>query len=385
MRLCVYWNEESNMCVSPTFIYAAGGPKYERLEVACGFCWSCRKNRTNDLVGRCLLEYAACDWCCALTLTYSDLLASADQVSMLHKADFQEFMHKLRRRSKTRYLVAGEYGERFGRPHFHVVLFGYGEPPAWYYHNSPHIEVEPNGWGGREPLWKWGHAYLDRNVSERSIRYVAKYLVKGARRKRGRVSGVETVHKEWVSYSRIPIMGIEEVRRMARAYAEQRLLPRSFRYRPPFADEKREYAFSGEAQYQFLAEFFSIWPEALGMKMVPAMERARLRYVKERVKREWNAMSFEEREKAVDVRRGFGAWSGLNKWLYGSELARRLEDGETWESLREKEPEFVGLCQRAFGRNIGETGCRPSEVGTDTANRLAARGFPDASRGSVPV
>lgn len=57
-----------------------------------------------------------------VTLTYNDENLPADGVS---KTEIQLFMKRLRSRvsKKIRYFAVGEYGERFKRPHYHLVLF----------------------------------------------------------------------------------------------------------------------------------------------------------------------------------------------------------------------------------------------------------------------
>lgn len=59
---------------------------------------------------------------CFLTLTYE-----RDPVSLI-PGDLKAFMKALRKRiepMKVRFYGVGEYGDLYGRPHFHVALFGY--------------------------------------------------------------------------------------------------------------------------------------------------------------------------------------------------------------------------------------------------------------------
>lgn len=63
--------------------------------------------------------------CCFLTLTYDD--AHCPEDGSLRQRDLQLFLKRARKRLgvKLRYFACGEYGENFGRPHFHVCLFGF--------------------------------------------------------------------------------------------------------------------------------------------------------------------------------------------------------------------------------------------------------------------
>lgn len=375
------------MCVSPSYVYNYEGENLVRVETACGWCWSCQKNRVNDLVGRCLLEYAGCHWSCVLTLTYSDrLVEHPSQTSVLHVADFQDFMSKLRRRSKTRYLVAGEYGEKKGRTHFHVVLFGYGPRPSWYTHTKPHIEAEPNEWGGRAPLWKWGHAYIDRNVHEGSFRYVAKYLTKGAKRKRTPYNEFGKFNKTWLSYSRIPIMGVDAVLDLAERYVDERVFPHSFKYRPPGGQENREYAFTGEAQHIFLERIFTLWPEALQLPKNKLMQAATLRYRKEAQRRAWDALPPEEAEKFLQLNVRHGSLPPMDKRLYCMAAVEWMEKhGQGFEAFRESEPEISGPVRSAFQRDLSVSPPRAAEVGPALAARFAAASFCDQNGGPVAL
>ena len=48
----------------------------------------------------------------------------------VRKDVMQRFMKRLRMKIgvPVRYLLCGEYGEKRGRPHFHILLFGYAFP-----------------------------------------------------------------------------------------------------------------------------------------------------------------------------------------------------------------------------------------------------------------
>lgn len=107
------------------------------LYVPCGNCDLCRHSRQVDIINRTILETAT--WDCPpyfFTLTYDEehLPCLPGYPSLcrgeLRYKDVQDFFKRLRIRwtrkglnHDIRYLVAGEYGSKYGRPHYHVLLF----------------------------------------------------------------------------------------------------------------------------------------------------------------------------------------------------------------------------------------------------------------------
>lgn len=264
------------------------------------------------------------------------------QINTIQKQDFQNFMKHMRKSFKTRYLVAGEHGLKgTKRSHFHVILFGKGQPPTWELNKNTHIDQ-----------WPWGHVYCDNNVSEASIRYAAKYLLKGAKRKK---TPHDTTHnREWISYSRIPIMGLEFIQDLAARYAAEKIYPHSFKYRPPFASERREYQLQGEACNVLLDNLYELWPEAVHVRKNERMEKAHLRYVKDRQRRRFEALSSEERNKILD--REIRSGSQLNKRdlrLYGRFLWELTEYGTlSIEHVKATRPEEFAEIERQYRRDL---------------------------------
>lgn len=301
------------MCVSPSFVYVTGPNGTRRNEVACGWCWSCQKNRVNDLVGRCLLEQSDSAWSVALTLTYDDKkLDHPSQTKVIQKADAQKFLKRLRKRYKVRYLVAGEYGSKKGRVHFHLILFGQGNPPPWH-----------SGMGDLpDNLWKYGHVFVDQEVSERSIRYIAKYLLKGAKRKKTRFDN--RYNKEWVSYSTRPIMGERFIRDLAAQYAAERLFPHNFTYIPPGSNARRRYTLTGEGRWILLDGIFDAWANPnIPEKMEPTV----LAWRKDRQRKAWEGLSPAQQLKELDntFHRSVTV-SQRDKVLYARFLADRMKE-----------------------------------------------------------
>ena len=141
------------------------------VDVPCGYCIGCRLDRARQWTIRCMHEASLYDDNSFLTLTY------ADDPGSLNCEDIQGFFKRLRSRiapQPVRYIQVGEYGENFGRPHHHAVLFGYR--PA---------DLSPVS-GGNYPLFAspfiadvWGHGHVTvGDVSPDSLAYVCRYTLK---------------------------------------------------------------------------------------------------------------------------------------------------------------------------------------------------------------
>ncbi len=89
----------------------------------CGKCTPCRITRLQEWTCRLLLEMKTNLWTYYLTLTYSDFDLPPN--GELMKTDLQDFLKRLRKNTniKLRYFAVGEYGDKKGRPHYHLLVF----------------------------------------------------------------------------------------------------------------------------------------------------------------------------------------------------------------------------------------------------------------------
>lgn len=273
------------MCVSPNFIHIGKGPGFERLEVPCQKCWACRKNKQNDLIGRAMAEMAYADDTVFLTLTYDDRkLEDPSQTRVIWRRDFQNFLKLYRKRvGKIRYVVAGEYGTKKGRVHFHAILFTYGHCPC--------VPLKMRFWWPE--LWPWGHLWAE-TANIKTIKYVAKYLTK---------SRLDKTGSEWVSYSRFPILGSEFVIRTGLRAASAKVFPRDFNYFPPGYNgrPRLKFTFYGRAQELLLDTIFEHWPEAHAVPKTEWMENAMRRYRRIKAERYWNGLSIEDKKEHLKM------------------------------------------------------------------------------------
>lgn len=135
-----------------------------RLMVPCGRCIACRINKTREWQCRLIMESIMCHDMAFVTFTYDNQHLPDDQG--LHKDDVQRFMKRLRKDlskgRKVRYFCSGEYGDKFGRPHYHMILFGI----------HPILDKQL-----LYDNWKQGSIFVG-SVTPQSCRYVSKYMQK---------------------------------------------------------------------------------------------------------------------------------------------------------------------------------------------------------------
>lgn len=89
------------------------------IEVPCGHCPECLRSKKYSWLGRCLAEIETTPHSYFVTLTYDDL----HLVKAPEKKAIQNFVNRLRKFIKFRYLAVGELGEKTNRAHYHMILF----------------------------------------------------------------------------------------------------------------------------------------------------------------------------------------------------------------------------------------------------------------------
>jgi hypothetical protein len=180
--------------------------KDKPLALPCGRCIGCRIEKTRQWALRGMCELITTRKkkldSCFLTLTYKD--SHYPENGDLVKKDIQDFVKRLRKRhqeistlvidwkkkkivrkSDIRVFYCGEYGELNLRPHWHLIIYGYGFPDKKLkevtatgnlLYTSNELEL-----GQPEkripPLWHQGFHRIGA-VTFDSIQYVAKYVTK---------------------------------------------------------------------------------------------------------------------------------------------------------------------------------------------------------------
>ena len=151
--------------------------KGDQLLLSCGQCIGCRLERSRQWATRCVHEASLYDDNCFITLTYNNDNVPID--GGLNYSHFQLFMKRLRKRfpnDTIRFYMCGEYGENYGRPHYHACLFGFNFPDrvlhsrtgsGFFIYTSRILES----------LWSYGFSSV-ADFSFESAAYVARYVMK---------------------------------------------------------------------------------------------------------------------------------------------------------------------------------------------------------------
>lgn len=137
-------------------------------ELPCGWCPHCKQKRIATWAMRLFFEDRTAYNSHFITLTYDNLHVKRTDNGFLtlSKRDCQLFIKRLRKANKhnpepIRYYLAGEYGSKGDRPHYHIILFNC-DPDT--------IEME------------WGQGSVHFGTAESSsVNYTLKYISKPGR------------------------------------------------------------------------------------------------------------------------------------------------------------------------------------------------------------
>lgn len=172
----------------------------ETREVPCGKCYHCRMTLVNEWVTRMCLETMYHKYCYFVTLTYginsehTKVFAETyprwttyntngvnqNTPLVLRKSHLQKFFKRLRKNTgiKFKYFACGEYGHKFGRPHYHIIFWS-DDPISKIslYRAWSTIDV----YGNRKIIGNIDFHDLMENgtiKTKHSFKYVCKYLQK---------------------------------------------------------------------------------------------------------------------------------------------------------------------------------------------------------------
>lgn len=144
------------------------------MELPCGRCIGCVQQRASEWALRCEHE-ARCwkdNW--FITLTYEDGKLPSD--GSLVPKDLQDFWKRLRKETPgLRYFACGEYGETFGRPHYHALVFNWA--PSVTFREQLHGRERVYRCDDLERIWGLGKTHL-APFTGAAAQYVANYVRK---------------------------------------------------------------------------------------------------------------------------------------------------------------------------------------------------------------
>lgn len=185
--------------------------KYRKITpVPCGQCIGCKLDYSRDKATQMMIEKTYCynqgteedpKWgaypdgtCWFLTETYSDENLKTNvtvdtetgeklEGISLCLEDTQKYMKRIRKKypeMKIKYVMAGEYGSKTMRPHYHHIIFGLPLDTTKLKKVGMNQLNQPT-WISEElnEIWGMGHVEIGR-VDWRSCAYVARYTLKKA-------------------------------------------------------------------------------------------------------------------------------------------------------------------------------------------------------------
>lgn len=153
---------------------------------------------------------------CFLTLTYEQTPKTKRGEPTLCKKHMQDFMKRLRITLERKnlgsfrsFFACGEYGSKRGRPHYHVILFGWQPPDCEF------LKYSPSGYPLYiskllDKIWSHGYCFVGLSVDGGAAGYVARYTLKkqgekhSEEHKQAIDDGLKPVDEFFLSSRRIP-------------------------------------------------------------------------------------------------------------------------------------------------------------------------------------
>lgn len=134
----------------------------EQVPAPCGKCMGCLVNRKRLWTHRIMLEAQQHAENSFITLTYdNDHLPENGTLVKKHLQDFHKRLRSYLSPETYRHYSCGEYGDNYGRPHYHCALFGVSRRKA---------QLIQKAWGK-------GHTHTG-TLNEASAAYIAGYVTK---------------------------------------------------------------------------------------------------------------------------------------------------------------------------------------------------------------
>lgn len=212
------------------------GIKFDNtLMLPCGRCLGCRLERSRQWAIRIMHEASLYEANSFLTLTFNnEYLNKMCLGGSLSKEHVPLFLKRLRRSiepEKVRSFYCGEYGEKFSRPHYHVLLFGYDFPDKVLWKVQGGFSYYTSAALSR--LWPFGFVAIG-GVDFDSAAYVARYCVK-------KVTGKDAVDHyagrlpEFCNCSRRPGIATAWLEQFGESdvFAHDEVVVRGFKCKPP--------------------------------------------------------------------------------------------------------------------------------------------------------
>lgn len=184
-RKCKDYYQDRLSCPPEFFLLGGWLTRHFYFRLECRKCSECLQKRSKELAIQSVFEARSCsDQSCVLILTYDNEHLGDNKLDYSH---VQEFQKRLRRyvqytyNKKIRFLTVGEYGDKNGRMHWHMIVFGWKPQKS-----SEEMETYLGGKFNSVPRWRsrklhslWQRGYVDVDyATEGNIFYVSRYVHK---------------------------------------------------------------------------------------------------------------------------------------------------------------------------------------------------------------
>lgn len=183
----------------------------ESIEIPCGQCIECRLAYSRMWAERIMLEAKNHVNTWFVTLTYNDDnlpdnfsgMPEFENLHSLYPQDMTKFLKRLRKNSgqKFRYYYAGEYGSKTGRPHYHMILFGFDFDDLKLYKRTSFGDLSTSEFF--EKTWGKGFCTIARCTFETAA-YTARYVMKKRKGEDAQIFSEHGLISEFVRMSRKP-------------------------------------------------------------------------------------------------------------------------------------------------------------------------------------
>lgn len=152
----------------------------------CGRCPACLARRASGWSFRLMMEDKRSTSSYFITLTYGDIAPrSKNNFMTLALDDIQKFMKKLRKIHSAhqdeplRYYLVGEYGGKYKRPHYHLILFNADLSLMYSKKDIQILEMSNYDGQAHVTLFQWDKGFTSvGSVTGASVGYTLKYMTK---------------------------------------------------------------------------------------------------------------------------------------------------------------------------------------------------------------
>jgi hypothetical protein len=226
------------MCLKPL--------TFNGYETSCRECNECAATYINSWVARCVAEKQTLSNAYSITLTYADVdgvpplgarVYRYKDVSDMWKRIRSAGVRKWGKEFELRYVIVGEKGTKFGRCHYHGVIFS--NHPIHELGKMTHSKGEGLVYKRRLNWSIWGNGFVEFQTGDRKgMSYALKYILKArmtAARSEGmaREGKTEYLASSYLWCSKVPAIGQTWLWSKLHDLVGRAMCPASLRVRVP--------------------------------------------------------------------------------------------------------------------------------------------------------